>query len=245
MEKRSKKNREFTVGTVCGIYRVRWHRLETRKTGPSIGNYRSFWVGIKEIFFRGTIEMADFSELLSKRRSIRDYEDRPVALDLIKKIIRDSCFAPSSGDGQPWSFIIVNNKEWIKKLSDESKRNILSYIELNPDAPVKKYDTILRDRHFNVFYNAPCLVFIGGSEKVRSLQVDCALAACYFMFSACERGLGTCWVGLGTNIQDAKIREHVGMPKDYRVVAPVVVGYPRNIPGKPEAREAKILKMIS
>ena len=29
------------------------------------------------------------------------------------------------------------------------------------------------------------------------------------------------------------------------IVAPVVVGYPRNIPGKPEAREAKILKMIS
>jgi len=189
--------------------------------------------------------MADFYELLNKRRSVRDYEDRAVSLDLIKGVIRDSCFAPSSGDGQSWRFIVVNNKEWIKKLSDESKRNILSYIETNPNAPLKKYEAVLRNKDFNVFYNAPCLVYIGGSENIRSLQVDCALAACYFMFLACERGLGTCWVGLGTSIQDLEIRGQIGMPKDYRIVAPVVVGYPRNIPGKPETREAKILKVIS
>ncbi|MBC8391879.1 MAG: nitroreductase family protein [Deltaproteobacteria bacterium] len=117
----------------------------------------------------------------------------------------------------------MNNMEWIKKLSDESKRNILSFIETNPDAPLKKYEAVLRDKDFNVFYNAPCLVYVGGSEKVRSLQVDCALAASYFMFSAAARGLGTCWVGLGTSIQDLEIRGQIGMPGDYRIVAPVVV----------------------
>ena len=193
----------------------------------------------------GTAEMADFFELLNKRRSIRDYEDRTVSLDLVKEIIRDSCFAPSSGDGQPWRFIIVNNKEWIKKLSDESKRNILSFIETNPDAPLKKYESTLRDKDFNVFYNAQCLVYIGGSEKVRSLQVDCALAAAYFMFSAAARGLGTCWIGLGTSIQDPKVQEQVGMYNDYRIVAPIVVGYPKIIPGIPKNREANILKVVS
>ena len=191
------------------------------------------------------MEMADFSELLNKRRSIRDFEDRIVSLDLVNEIIKDSCFAPSSGDGQPWRFIIVNNKESIKKLSDESKKNILCYIEKNPDAPVKQYETTLRNKEFNVFYNAPCLVYIGGSEKVRSLQVDCALAACYFMFSAAAKGLGTCWIGLGTDIQDPNIREFVGMPEDYRIVAPVVIGYPKNIPNMPEARKANILNVVS
>lgn len=189
--------------------------------------------------------MADFFELLGKRRSVRDYEDRAVSLDLVEEIIRDSCFAPSSGDGQPWRFIVVNNKEWIKKLSDESKRNILSFIETNPDAPLKKYESVLRNKDFNVFYNAPCLVYIGGSEKVRSLRVDCALAAAYFMFSAAARGLGSCWIGLGTSIQDPKIQEQVGMHNDYRIVAPIVVGYPKNVPIKPDGREAKILKVVS
>jgi nitroreductase len=195
--------------------------------------------------FGGALEMADFSELLNKRRSIRDYEDRSVSLDLVKEIIGESCFAPSSGSGQPWRFIIVNNKEWIKKLSDESKKNLLFFIEKNPDAPIKQYESALRNKDFNVFYNAPCLVYIGGSENVRSLQVDCALAACYFMFSAAARGLGTCWIGLGTNIQDPGVRKHIGMSADYRIVAPVVVGYPRIIPGRPENREAKILKVVS
>ena len=61
--------------------------------------------------------MADFFELLTKRRSVRDYDDGAVSLDLVEEIIRDSCFAPSSGNGQPWRFIVVNNKEWIKKLA--------------------------------------------------------------------------------------------------------------------------------
>jgi nitroreductase len=196
-------------------------------------------------FIGGTVEMADFFELISKRRSVRDYEDGAVSLDLVEEIIRDSCFAPSSGDGQPWRFIVVNNREWIKKLSDESKRNILSFIGLNPDAPLKKYESVLRDKDFNVFYNAPCLVFIGGSKDIRSLQVDCALAASYFMFSAAARGLGTCWIGLGTSIQDPKVREKVGMHKDYKIVAPIVVGYPKNVPSKPDGRETKILKVVS
>jgi nitroreductase len=95
-----------------------------------------------------------------------------------------------------------------------------------------------------IFYNAPCLVFIGGSKDIRSLQVDCALAASYFMFSATARGLGTCWIGLGTSIQGSKVRKQVGMHKDYKIVAPIVVGYPKIIPGSPENREAKILKVV-
>jgi len=127
--------------------------------------------------------MAEFFDLLRTRRSIRDFEDKEVPLDLVLKIIRESCLAPSAQNGQPWRFIIVNNKEWIKRLSDESKKNLLAYLRENPDAPIKKYEAVLRDKHFNVFYNAPCLVYFVGSKKIRTLQVDCALAACYFIFS--------------------------------------------------------------
>ena len=74
--------------------------MGAKKIGAVRVWYRSFLNRQKNgDFIGGTVEMADFSELLSKRRSVRDYEDRAVSLDLIKKIIRDSCFAPSSGDG--------------------------------------------------------------------------------------------------------------------------------------------------
>jgi len=190
------------------------------------------------------LEMAEFNELLKKRRSVRDFEDKDVPQEIINEIIKESCLAPSSGNGQPCRFIIINNKDLIKSLSDESKKNLLSYIEKNPDSPSKNYETALRNPGFNGFYNAPCLVFIVGSKQVRTLYVDCSLAACYFMFSASERGLGTCWVGLGTYVQDPDLLKLIGMPEDHKIVAPLIVGYPKSIPNAPERNEPKILKIV-
>ena len=189
--------------------------------------------------------MKDFFDLLKERRSIRDFEEKDVPLETVMEIIKESCLAPSSGNGQPWRFVVINDKALIRRLSDESKKNILFYIEKNPGAPVKKYEVALRNKDFNVFYNAPCLVYIGGSKKVGSIQVDCALAASYFMFSAAARGLGTCWIGLGTSIQDPGLLERMGMGEDYRIVAPIIVGYPRAIPDIPERMEPQILKTVS
>ena len=188
--------------------------------------------------------MSDFFVLLTKRRSIRDFEDKEVSLEIIKEIIKESCMAPSSANGQPWRFIIVNNKDVIKRLSDESKKNILSYIEKNPDSPSKKYKAALRNPEFNVFYNAPCLVFIVGPKQIRSLHVDCALAACYFMFSASNRDLGTCWIGLGTSIQDPDLINLIGLPEDHVIVAPIIIGYPKGIPDAPKRMEPQILKAV-
>jgi nitroreductase len=189
--------------------------------------------------------MINFFELLEKRRSIRDFEDKEVTLEIIKEIIKESCLAPSAENGQPWRFIIVTSRDLIKRLSDESKKNLLSYIEKSSDSPSKKYEAALRNPEFNVFYNAPCLVYIVGPKQTRNLYVDCALAACYFMFSASARGLGTCWVGLGTSIQDPDLLDLIGISEDHKIVAPLIVGYPKNIPSPPERIEPQILKIVS
>ena len=189
--------------------------------------------------------MADFTELLTKRHSIREFEEKEVPLRVIREILTDSCLAPSSGNQQPWRFIIVNNKEWIRRLSHESKKNLLLYLEKNPDAPSKKYETALKNEDFNVFYNAPCLVYIVGPKNIGSVYVDCTLAACYFMFSAASKGLGTCWVGLGSHIRDPEMLAAIGMPEDSEIVAPIIVGYAKRIPAPPQRNKPQILKIIS
>ncbi len=189
--------------------------------------------------------MTDFSLLLKTRRSIRDYEDGDVPLELVRACVRESCLAPSASNRQPWRFIIVNNRGWMKRLSDESKKNFLLHVEKNPDAPVKQYETVLRDDAFNVFYNAPCLVYVVGPVSVPSITVDCTLAACYFMFSAAARGLGTCWIGLGSNIGDLELLSAIGMPEDCKIIAPIIVGYPTRIPEPPARNAPQILKIVS
>jgi nitroreductase len=187
----------------------------------------------------------DYSELLKKRRAVRDYQEREVPLEILKQIISESCLAPSSSNRQPWHFIIITNKDVIRRLSDESKRNLLLDLERNPASPSSNYEAILRDKHFNVFYNAPCLVFIVGPRELLSIQVDCALAASYFMFSACARGLATCWIGLGRFIKDKELLDLIGMPEGDQIVAPVIIGYPKDIPGLPERMGPQVLKIVS
>jgi len=186
----------------------------------------------------------DYSELLRERRAVRDYEDKEVPLDVLMQILNESCLAPSSSNRQPWHFLIITNKDVIKRLSDESKRNLLLDLEQNPTSPSSNYEAILRDKQFNVFYNAPCLVFIVGPKDLLSVQVDCALAASYFMFSACARGLGTCWIGLGRFIRDRELLDLIGMPENDLIVAPIIIGYLKNIPGVPDRMGPQVLKIV-
>jgi nitroreductase len=79
---------------------------------------------------------------------------------------------------------------------------------------------------------------------VQSLDVDLALTAAYLMFSATERGLGTCWINLGAHIREPGLLSTIGMPKDCRIVAPIIIGYPTAIPAASERHAPVILKLI-
>lgn len=188
--------------------------------------------------------MIGYDELLKKRRAVRHFDQRDVPERVISEIIDEVCMAPSAGNGQPWRFVIIRSREMIRRLSDESKAAFIEDIEKYPDAGVKKYEELLRFPDFNVFYNAPCLVLITGESSVRSLYVDCALAAAYFMFSAAARGLGTCWVDLGGNIHNPKTRKELGLTPAHRIVAPIIIGYPTLVPEMSKREPAKILKQI-
>lgn len=186
----------------------------------------------------------DFFELLEKRRSVRDYEDRAVPMELIQEIIGDAIKAPNAGNMQLWRFVIVNNKGFMKRISDSNKANFLADLESNPNSPWKVYETALRNEAYNVFYNAPSVVFIVGTAKSATVPMDCSLAASYFMLSAAARGLGTCWVAQGGIIQDPDILAELGVAEKVRIVAPIILGYPKSIPPMVERKEPKILKII-
>tara|TARA_B100000614_G_scaffold250694_1_gene261241 strand:+ start:607 stop:1173 length:567 start_codon:yes stop_codon:yes gene_type:complete len=185
-----------------------------------------------------------FDALIKNRRSVRKFTDKQVDIEIVKELIRQSTFAPSAGNEQPWKFIVVNDKSMIQKISDESKKNILARVEANPDDYAKKYRGMLRKETFNVFYNAPCLVMILGEAGLKNLLVDCALAASYFMMAAAARGLGTCWVNLGTQIHDPAMKKALGIPDDCDIVAPIILGYPEKIPPVPGRKEPDMLKII-
>lgn len=188
--------------------------------------------------------MSLFEELIQKRRSVRDYDEREVPLSIIREVITDACEAPSAGNRQPWGFAVVADRDMMKRLSDESKAKLLEDMLVIRSPVLRMYRGILSDAQFNVFYNAPCLVYITGPKKLHSAPADCSLAAAYFMISAALRGMGTCWVDLGAYIRDPELLEEIGIPASHRIIAPIIIGYPRKIPERPSRKKPRIFKII-
>ncbi len=53
----------------------------------------------------------DFQSALSRRRSVRDFSDRPVAREIVENAVRAAGSAPSGANKQPWHFAIVESRE--------------------------------------------------------------------------------------------------------------------------------------
>ncbi len=84
------------------------------------------------------------------------------------------------------------------------------------------------------------------SEMVQEIIKESCLAPSSgnFMFAASDKGLGTCWIGLGTHIKSPGLLKSMAMPQDYKIAAPIIVGYPKSIPEIPARSEPQIFKII-
>ena len=69
-----------------------------------------------------------FYQLLDKRRSVRDFSDKPVSKEVVENIIKTVGTAPSGAHKQHWTFCVVANPELkttIRKAAEEEEK--LSY----------------------------------------------------------------------------------------------------------------------
>ena len=59
-----------------------------------------------------------FLTRMRKRRTVRDYSDRPVSRDLIETAVRVAGSAPSGANQQPWSFVCIADPERKRLIRD-------------------------------------------------------------------------------------------------------------------------------
>ena len=60
----------------------------------------------------------DLATLMRSRRSVRQYQDRPVARELIEQIIEAARWAPSPHGRQPWRFVVLTRQEAKEQLAE-------------------------------------------------------------------------------------------------------------------------------
>ena len=59
----------------------------------------------------------EFTDLINKRQSVREYSKKEVEADKIEKCLEAARLAPSASNSQPWKLIIVNDAELVKKVA--------------------------------------------------------------------------------------------------------------------------------
>jgi nitroreductase len=56
-------------------------------------------------------------DAIRSRRNVREYDDRPIAVDDLDRILEAGRRAPSSRNWQPWDFIVVTDRRHLQELS--------------------------------------------------------------------------------------------------------------------------------
>lgn len=171
-----------------------------------------------------------------ERRSIRNYRPDAVPDDAIKEIIRAGIFAPSAMNVQPWKFVVIRNREMIKRLSDKAKELWIEQSKNMQSPDLQRLADLVSVPTYNLFYNAPLLIMIFADPRGFMPQVDCAMAAENMMLAARSLGLGSCWIGLAQPLERvSSIMKELGVPEKHRLVGSLIFGFPAG-----EVQEAPI-----
>lgn len=150
----------------------------------------------------------DLFETVEKRRSIRKFRPKPIPDKDLKKILEAGRLAPSGGNRQPWSFIVVRKPETKKKLA--AVANLQRFIA---DA-----DTVL--------------IALGDPAVSKSLyKQDPMIAIEHMVLASTALGYGTCWIGA---FNENDVKEIAKVPENMTVIALLPIGVPdENPPPKP------------
>jgi nitroreductase/NAD-dependent dihydropyrimidine dehydrogenase PreA subunit len=190
------------------------------------------------------------NQFLRSRRAIRNYEDKPVENDKIQKLIDISRYAPNAGNTQMVEWVVVNDKDKVHKIAEETAdwiREILNDdpAKVNLTAGFLKFFLAAWDSgQDSILRNAPALIVAMAPKKSGSGIMDPVIALAYLELAAPVQGLGTCWAGLMNSamVNSSKIRSSVGIPEDYPYFYPMMLGYPRfKFYRLPERNQSKII----
>ncbi len=103
----------------------------------------------------------DFYQDIRRRRTVRDFSDRPVARAVIEDCIRAAGTAPNGANLQPWHFVVVSDqevKQRIRLAAEEGEQRF--YEERAPEQWLKALEPLGVDANKPFLERAPYLIAI-------------------------------------------------------------------------------------
>ncbi|MBR6538827.1 MAG: nitroreductase family protein [Bacteroides sp.] len=115
--------------------------------------------------------MNSFSALIKTRRSMRKFTDEHLSQEQVVELMKAALMAPTSKRSNAWQFILVDDKETLKKLS------------------------LCKEQASQFIADAALAVVVCADPLASDVWIeDAAIASIYLQLQAEDLGLGSCWV---------------------------------------------------
>ena len=151
----------------------------------------------------------DCLEKIYTRRSIRAYSEEEIGEVEIEKILKAAMLAPSAGNEQPWHFVVVRDKEKMKKMSEA-----FTFGQMLP--------------------HASAAIVVCADPKLSKYPYemwvqDCSAATQNILLAARCLGIGSVWLGVYPREERLRtLRRLIEIPEDIVVFSVVSLGYPKS-----------------
>jgi nitroreductase len=165
----------------------------------------------------------DVFECIETRRCIRKYLNRPVEFSKVIAILEAGHYAPSAGNLQDWRFIIITDRDVIKRLPQHcvGQNHVVA-----PVVIVVCADCDITGKHYGL-----------RGKRLYCTQ-NCAAAIENMLLTAHALGLGGNWIGA---FDEDKIKEIFSIPEEVRPQAILTFGYPDEEPPPKKVRDLEIV----
>lgn len=212
------------------------------------------------------MKLAELEELMSSRRSVRKWQDKPLSEDDILRAIDVARWAPSGGNKQNWHFTVVLKKQVIGEIADNVQQ-VIDRMAAWPEATSFAKDMSRAQKVLCFFRDAPALIIVSASQyqstfdkllEIREQQdpearlireyrnladsriqsVSSVIA--HLLLVLHQIGLGAVWM-TGPMIAKPAIEKITGLPSQLDAVAAIALGYPAE---QPEAKERLAVNQI-
>ncbi len=176
-----------------------------------------------------------FHELAASRRSIRRFRDTPISDEVVVRLLRAACQAPSAHNRQPWRFVVVPKGGRRERLVAAMSRRFRQDLEADGLPPEKVEELVERGRRR--LLDPPMAIVLcmtmedmdtypDGSrqraEETMAIQ-SVALAGGHLLLAAHEDGLGACWVCAPLFAPEI-VRKELDLPASWRAQGVIILG---------------------
>lgn len=184
-----------------------------------------------------------FRDVMAKRRTVRDYSERPVSLETIEELVRCAGDAPSGANKQPWRFVAVRDpatKRAIRLAAEKEEREF--YAHRASAEWLADLAPLGTDASKPFLEIAPWIVVVfkltRGDDDSQHYYVNesVGIAVGLFLAAAHHAGLATL---THTPSPMGFLQELLGRPKNEKPYVLIPVGHPADDCRVPEAALSK------